>query len=73
MEACLVTTDYFRAMNIPLKRDATLMITTIDPLSRQGPQQTQRNQKGLCATEYNRKLMKSLPHHWPNEDPIGSA
>ena len=31
MEACLVTPDYFRAMNIPLKRVATSRTATIDP------------------------------------------
>lgn len=72
MEACLVTPDYFKAMNIPLKRGR--YFTDRDDRSHLEGQDLSK----LDADEKEMAGLNSLlideefaNRYWPNEDPIG--
>jgi putative ABC transport system permease protein len=72
MEACLVTPDYFRAMNIPLKRgryftdqDNRAWIAGKD-LSQL--EEVERDVAGMNAIVIDEEFAR---RYWPNEDPIG--
>jgi putative ABC transport system permease protein len=72
MEACLVTPDYFRAMNIPLKRgryfteqDNRAWIAGKD-LSQL--EEVERDVAGMNAIVIDEEFAR---RYWPNEDPVG--
>lgn len=72
MEACLVTPDYFRAMNIPLKsgryftqQDNRSFLAGRD-LSKLN--EDQRNMAGVNSIVIDEEFAR---RYWPNEDPIG--
>ena len=72
MEACLVTPDYFRAMNIPVLRGRVfidrdnrshLIGKDLSKLN-----ENQREAAGVTSTVIDEEFAK---RYWPNEDPIG--
>ncbi|HEY8412174.1 MAG TPA: ABC transporter permease [Pyrinomonadaceae bacterium] len=72
MEACLVTPDYFKAMNIPVlrgrvftDRDDRSHLAGID-LSKMD--ENEREMAGLNTIVIDEEFAR---RHWPNEDPIG--
>ena len=72
MEACLVTPDYFRAMNIPLLRGR--VFTDRDDRSHLAGKdlsklnEIQREMAGVNSVIIDEEFAK---RYWPNEDPIG--
>jgi putative ABC transport system permease protein len=72
MEACLVTPDYFRAMNIPLKRGR--YFTEQDNRSWLAGQdlskleEVERDVAGMNAIVIDEEFAR---RYWPNEDPVG--
>ncbi|HEX6717953.1 MAG TPA: ABC transporter permease [Pyrinomonadaceae bacterium] len=72
MEACLVTPDYFRAMNIPVLRGR--VFNDRDDRSHLAGRdlskldEDERAMKGLNKIVIDEEFAK---RHWPNEDPIG--
>jgi putative ABC transport system permease protein len=72
MEACVVTPDYFRAMNIPVLRGR--VFTDRDDRSHLAGQdlsklnENLREIAGLKSIVIDEEFAK---RHWPNEDPIG--
>jgi putative ABC transport system permease protein len=72
MEACLVTPDYFKAMNIPVlrgrvfnDRDDRLHLAGRD-LSKMN--ENQRSIAGVNSIVIDEEFAR---RHWPNEDPVG--
>lgn len=72
MEACLVTPDYFRAMNIPLKsgryftdRDDRSFLGDKDLSKLSEPE---RSAAGVNAVIIDEEFAR---RHWPNEDAVG--
>ncbi len=72
MEACLVTPDYFKAMNIPVvrgrvftDRDDRSHLTGRD-MSKMN--EIERSIAGLTSIVIDEEFAR---RHWPNEDPIG--
>jgi putative ABC transport system permease protein len=72
MEACLVTPDYFKAMNIPVlrgrvftDRDDRSHLAGVD-LSKMD--ENEREMAGLNTIVIDEEFAR---RHWPNEDPIG--
>jgi hypothetical protein len=72
MEACLVTPDYFRAMNIPLKRGryfenrddrSHLVGKDLSKLN-----EVERDFAGLDTIVIDEEFAR---RHWPDEDPVG--
>jgi putative ABC transport system permease protein len=72
MEACLVTPDYFRAMNIPLKRGryfensddrSNLVGKDLSKLD-----EVERDYAALDTIVIDEEFAR---RHWPNEDPVG--
>jgi putative ABC transport system permease protein len=72
MEACLVTPDYFKAMNIPVLRGR--VFTDRDDRSHLAGRdlskltENERAAAGLNAIVIDEEFAR---RHWPNEDPIG--
>jgi putative ABC transport system permease protein len=72
MEACLVTPDYFRAMNIPVLRGR--VFTDRDNRSHLNGKdlskltENQREAAGVTVTVIDEEFAK---RYWPNQDPIG--
>lgn len=72
MEACLVTPDYFKAMNIPLKRGR--YFTDRDDRSHlEGQDLSKLNDDEKEMAGVNSMLIDEefANRYWPNEDPIG--
>jgi len=72
MEACLVTPDYFKAMNIPVLRGR--VFTDRDDRSHLAGRdlsklnENQRSIAGLNSIVIDEEFAR---RHWPNEDPVG--
>ena len=72
MEACLVTPDYFKAMNIPVLRGR--VFTDRDDRSHLAGRdmskmnEIERSIAGLTSIVVDEEFAR---RHWPNEDPIG--
>ena len=72
MEACLVTPDYFKAMNIPVLRGR--VFTDRDDRSHLAGRdlskmnENERSIAGLNSIVIDEEFAK---RHWPNEDPVG--
>src|SRR5215211_1218676 len=72
MEACLVTPDYFKAMNIPVLRGR--VFTDRDDRSHLGGRdlsklnENQREIAGVNSIVIDEEFAR---RHWPNEDPVG--
>ena len=72
MEACLVTPDYFKAMNIPVLRGR--VFTDRDDRSHLAGRdmskmnEIQRSMAGINSVVIDEEFAK---RHWPNEDPVG--
>jgi putative ABC transport system permease protein len=66
METCLVTPDYFKAMNIPVLRGR--VFTDSDNRSHLSAQDHEAYIKGATKIVIDEEFAK---RYWPNEDPIG--
>ena len=72
MEACIVTPDYFRAMNIPLKR-GRFFIDHDDRSFLAGKDLSKLNEDERTMAGVNAIIIDEefARRHWPNEDPVG--
>ena len=72
MEACLVTPDYFKAMNIPVLRGR--VFTDRDDRSHLAGRDLSKmneNQRSIAALNSIVIDEEFARRHWPNEDPVG--
>ncbi len=72
MEACLVTPDYFRAMQIPVLRGR--VFTDRDNRSHVSPEAVSKlpeDRRMIAGLQYMVIDELFAKRHWPNEDPIG--
>ena len=74
MEACLVTPDYFRAMNIPLMRGR--YFTEDDNRSFLAGQDLSKLEEGERVVAGVNSIIideEFARRHWPNEDAVGKT